>query len=77
LNDSFYEKTATSLGMNLSKFKTCYSAKKYASRISSDTAEGSASGVNGTPATFINGQLVSGALPYESIKQMVQAALNQ
>jgi len=27
-----------------------------------DEAEGGAAGVNGTPATFINGQLVSGAL---------------
>jgi protein-disulfide isomerase len=31
--------------------------------------EGSRFGVNGTPAFFINGTLVSGALPYESFAQ--------
>jgi protein-disulfide isomerase len=75
--DSFYEGLATAQRMNLTQFKSCYSSKKYSSRISNDQSEGAASGVNGTPATFINGKLVSGALPYESIKQMVQAALAQ
>lgn len=75
LGDSLYEKLAGDLKLNVSKFKSCMSAKKYASRVSRDLDEGSSFGVDGTPGTFINGQLVPGALPYESIKQMVDAAL--
>ncbi|MEI7741724.1 MAG: thioredoxin domain-containing protein [bacterium] len=77
IGTALFEKTASDLRLNMTQFKACVAAKKYASRISNDQAEGSTSGVNGTPATFINGKLVSGALPYESIKQMIQAELAQ
>jgi protein-disulfide isomerase len=31
--------------------------------------------VNGTPASFINGRLLSGAQPYPAFKQMIDAEL--
>jgi protein-disulfide isomerase len=46
-----------------------------AGRVDSDVASGNDSGVEGTPATFINGQLVSGAVPYATLKSQIQAAL--
>ncbi|MFH0928226.1 MAG: thioredoxin domain-containing protein [bacterium] len=75
LSDAFYEQTAKDVGVNVAKFKTCYGAKKYSSRIAQDVDEGSAAGVDGTPASFINGQLVSGALPIETFRQMIQSQL--
>jgi len=39
--------------------------------------EGSSFGVGGTPAFFINGILVSGALPYESFEQGLNGMLSE
>lgn len=75
LGDATYEKIATDLELNVSKFKTCYSSKKYAGRVNQDATEGGAAGVDGTPANFINGSLVSGAIPFESLKAMVESQL--
>ncbi len=57
------------------KFSACLDEGKMAAKVSADEQLGASLGVNGTPATFINGYLVSGALPYESIKQVIDAAL--
>ena len=51
--------------------------EKFAQKVKDDSQEGLQKGVNGTPATFVNGQLVSGALPYESFKQIIDSLLKQ
>lgn len=71
---------AKELGLNESKFKECLDSGKMADRVSKDLAEGGAAGVNGTPATFVvpkdgNTQLVPGALPLESFKQLIDPLL--
>lgn len=70
-----YVALATELGLNATQFKTCVDTHKYADEITKDLAAGNAAGVDGTPATFINGQLVSGAVPYATIKSVIEAAL--
>ena len=40
-----------------------------------DYNEGIALGVNGTPATFVNGKLVSGAQPYEGFEKVIREEL--
>lgn len=66
---------ARELKLNGTKFDSCLDSGKFASKVQADFNEGAAKGVNGTPATFINGQLVSGALPYASIKSVIDQAL--
>lgn len=73
--DAFIKKTAQDLGLNMNKFNDCVSSAKYQAVIDSDAAGGAAAGVNGTPATFINGQLVSGAVPFASLKTVIDAEL--
>ncbi len=80
LNDAYYGELANTLGLNRSKFDSCYSAKKYNSRITADQADGSAAGVTGTPGTVIvakdgSTSLVPGAVPIDQLKAMVDAAL--
>jgi protein-disulfide isomerase/copper chaperone CopZ len=65
------------LGLNSSKFNDCLDSGKYAQKVQADYQEGVQKGVNGTPATFVNGQLVSGALPYEAFKQIIDNLLKQ
>ncbi|MEK6907307.1 MAG: thioredoxin domain-containing protein [Nanoarchaeota archaeon] len=38
--------------------------------------DGAAAGVQGTPAFFINGQLVSGAQPYTAFQAAIEQALS-
>ena len=71
----YYSQLAGELGLNQSKFDDCFETKKYQDQVDADTASGSTAGVSGSPATFINGQLVSGAVPYASLKTIIDAEL--
>lgn len=68
---------AVDLKLNASKFNTCLDSNKYAGRVAAELAEGEKLGVNGTPATFVNGQLVSGAQPYEAFKSIIDNLLKK
>lgn len=75
LGDDYYVELAGTLGLNVNQFTTCYDSEKYADKIDADYATGMTAGVNGTPATFVNGQLVSGAVPYETLQAIVEQAI--
>lgn len=68
---------AKEIGLDQAKFNTCLDNNEMATRVNTDFNEGGASGVEGTPATFINGTLLSGAVPYDGaggLKEALQAA---
>ena len=62
-------------GVNMASLQTCLDSGKYDSRFDSEQAEGSAAGVRGTPAFFVNGKLISGAVPYSQVKAAIEAEL--
>jgi len=66
---------AQTLGLDMTAFKACMDSSKYASQVSQDGADGLKAGVQGTPSFVINGKLVEGALPFDSFKQEIDAAL--
>ncbi len=66
---------AKALGLNQNEFNTCLDSGQKASVVRSDFAEGNSAGVQGTPAFFINGQLLSGAQPYEAFKKVIDSKL--
>lgn len=70
---------AKEIGLNEAAFKNCLDSGKYAKKVQDSEAAGATAGVQGTPGTFVVGkngsQLIPGALPYESIKQAIDAAL--
>lgn len=69
--------TAKEIGLDQTKFQKCLDSGEMAARVAADTATGNDSGVQGTPATFVNGNLISGAVPYEGaqgFKAAIQAA---
>lgn len=75
LGDEYYTELASELGLNAKEFSDCYDNEEYASVVTEQTASGRTAGVSGTPATFVNGQLVSGAVPFETFKEMIDAEL--
>lgn len=75
LSADFYTKTAQELGLNVGQFNKCVTDGKYRARVDEDYQSGLAAGAQGTPHTIIGTTPISGALPYESVKQVVEAAL--
>ena len=67
---------AGKLGLDTSKFNSCLDSGQKASLVSTDLDEGSSAGVNGTPAFFINDRLLSGALPFEQFKKVIEEELS-
>ncbi|MDB4981075.1 MAG: DSBA-like thioredoxin domain protein [Myxococcales bacterium] len=69
------EKYAQELGLDMGKFKADLDGSKYKSVIDAEQKEGSAVGVNGTPAVFINGRKISGAYPFDTFKKIADQEL--
>ncbi len=57
------KKWARELGVDGTKFDTCLDSGKYAQRVQEEESYGQSLGVSGTPAFFINGNLIEGAVP--------------
>ncbi len=77
MSTDLMKQAAKDIGLDQGKFNTCLDNGETAARVNQDFNEGGAAGVEGTPATFINGQLVSGAIPYDGpqgLKELIQQA---
>lgn len=68
------KKIAADLKLDTGKFNNCLDKGETAKVVDSMYQAGAAAGVSGTPANFINGKLVEGALPYDAIKQNLASA---
>jgi protein-disulfide isomerase len=68
-------KTAGSLGMDTKSFAACLKSGRYSAAIQQDVAAGAKAGVTGTPAFFINGRFLSGAVPEEQFQQIIDSEL--
>ena len=66
---------AQQVGLKTADFNKCLDDGKMASEVSKDSSEGASYGVQGTPAFFINGKLVSGAQPFAAFKAAIDAEL--
>jgi protein-disulfide isomerase len=68
---------AKELSLNTAQFDTCLDTSKYDHEIEADMQDGQNVGVSATPSFFINGQALSGAVPYERFQELIEAALAQ
>lgn len=73
--ESALRQLAADIGLKQSSFDKCLDSGKYVSKVQADYQEGIRNGVTGTPGTFINGQLVKGAVSFSSLKQIIDQAL--
>ena len=72
LDDADFVKYAKEFKIYNRKFKECIAKPdKQLMRINRSMAEASKLNVNGTPAFFINGKRISGAVPYERFKEII------
>jgi protein-disulfide isomerase len=67
---------AKALGLDASKFDKCLDSGEKAKVVEASKKAGDEAGVNGTPAFFINGRLISGARPFENFKEIIDYELS-
>ena len=70
-----YLKWAQELSLNLDQFKACSDKPEVAQAVQADLEAGSALGVTGTPAFFVNGINLSGARPVEDFVRVIEGEL--
>ena len=63
---------ATEFGSNADQVAACAAKPDTKARIQASLALGKSVGVTGTPAIFINGRMLSGGVPVEVLKQIVE-----
>ena len=68
---------ASKLNLDHATFETCLESGVHADQIQADLRDGALAGVTGTPAIFINGKALGGAVPFEDLVKAVEAELLQ
>lgn len=74
-NKDNLKKFAGELGLDQTAFDECLDSDRHTQAVKDDTDSGRAVGVGGTPATFVNGQIVEGAQPFEVFKNLIESQL--
>lgn len=67
---------AKKAGLDQGKFDKCLDSGGKESLVKADLDDGSKVGVSGTPAFFINGRLLSGAVPFAQFKVVIDEELS-
>ncbi|MEM7481344.1 MAG: thioredoxin domain-containing protein [Acidobacteriota bacterium] len=68
---------ASQLGLDTEAFNECLDSDKYAQAVKDDMKAGAQAGVSGTPAMFINGRSLSGAVPFEQVAKVIDDELER
>jgi len=68
---------AKDLKLDQAKFDKCLDSGATAAIVEENRRVGNEAGVNGTPAFFVNGILISGAQPFDAFKEVIDVELAQ
>jgi protein-disulfide isomerase len=68
---------AAEVGLNAEAFNQCLDSSRYARKWRQDQANGALYGITGTPTFFVNGRMLTGAVPLQDFDRMIQEELNR
>jgi len=71
------KRRAEVMKLDTAAFNSCLDSGRAAEAVKKDAAEGSQAGVTGTPALFINGRMLTGAQPYNEIRNIIEDELKR
>ncbi|MEK9174081.1 MAG: thioredoxin domain-containing protein, partial [Patescibacteria group bacterium] len=74
---SWFRSQAQALKLNTRDFNTCMNNKTYTEKIANDTFSAEEFGIGGTPSTFVNTTLLSGAVDYDTLKKVIEYHLGK
>jgi protein-disulfide isomerase len=66
---------AQSLGLVAADFASCLDSGRFATLVENDLRAGQEYGISGTPAFFVNGRPIVGAMPLEAFQQVIDDEL--
>ena len=75
LQEPDLERAAQEAGVDMAKWKSCRTEVAMEEEVKKDMADGEAVGVSGTPAFFVNGIFLNGAVPFERFKSIIDREL--
>ena len=75
LDEASLKDYAAQAGLDTGSFEECLSSQKYLEEVQKDYSDGRSYGVSGTPAFFVNGNMISGAVPLDVFDQAITQAL--
>jgi protein-disulfide isomerase len=75
LGSEAYVAYATALDLDVEKFKTCISEKRYEAEVQADYQYAANLGIQSTPTFFINGIALVGAQPYSVFEEVITKEL--
>lgn len=75
LSEADLKGTASEIGLDVARFDACLDSRRFQAAVDADIQAGSAAGVTGTPAFFINGRPLVGAPPFEDFKRVIDEEL--
>lgn len=68
---------ARDLGLSTQRFNQCLDSGKYLKKVEGETATAAFLGARGTPAFLLNGQLITGAQPFEVFEAAIEKELKK
>ncbi len=77
LGVEYLKQYAVELDLDAEGFNTCLDSEKYSQEVQKDIDDARVAGVNATPAFFVNGLPINGAVPFERFVEMVELALER
>ncbi len=75
LSPAAYERWARELGLDMARFKAALNSQKLKARVEEDDQLATRLGIDGTPTMAVNGELVVGAVPFETLKAVIDRKL--
>jgi protein-disulfide isomerase len=75
--DGLKSKAAGIAGINAANFNSCLDSGKETPAVQSDVKAGTKAGVNGTPAMFVNGRFLSGAVSTDDLSKVIDEELKR
>ena len=66
---------AADMKMDTAQFNRCFDESKHAARVRESMDLGTRLGVNSTPTLYINGRMIAGAYPYETLAGIIEEEL--
>jgi protein-disulfide isomerase len=69
---AWFRTQALTLKLDTKAFNSCMNNKTFADKVANDTFSAQEFGISGTPSTFVNTTLLSGAVDYATLKRVIE-----
>jgi protein-disulfide isomerase len=77
MDDADLKSRAAALKLDPVAFSTCLASDRFDATIRSAFDDGTRVGVNSTPTYFVNGRMMTGALPFDEFREVVDSELDR